>query len=573
GGTAPAVGLAPTNLDFGNQLLATTSAPMTVTLTNTGTAALTINSFAASGDFAATSTGASACLTSPATLAAGANCSINVTFTPTTSGARTGTLSVTDNAGGSPQTVALSGNGTAPAVGLAPTSLGFGNQPLATISASVTVTLTNTGTAALTITSFAASGDFAATSTGASACPTSPATLAAGANCSINLFPSPTLFRSRTGTLSVTDNAGGSPQTVALSGNGTAPAVGLAPMSLDFGNQLLATKIGRASCRETDKVAAALTIMYLAAPGDFAATSSGSIARPTSPSTLAAGAYCSINVLFTPTASSIRTGTLSVTDNAGGSPQTVALSGNGTAPAVGLAPMSLDFGNQLLATKIGRASCRETDKVAAALTIMYLAAPGDFAATSTGASACPTSPATLAAGANCSINVTFTPTASSIRTGTLLVTDNASGSPQTVALSGNGTAPAVGLTPMSLDFGNQLLATTSAPMTVTFTNTGTAALTISSFAASGDFAATSTGASACPTSPATLAADANCTINVTFTPTASGARTGTLSVADNAGSSPQTVALSGNGTAAPDFALTGPAGTQNVKAGNTLMFT
>src|SRR5947209_2635523 len=181
-GTAPGVGLAPTSLDFGNQLLATTSAPMTVTLTNTGTAALTRSEERRAGDVAATSTGASACHKSPATLAAGATCTINVTFTPTASGARTGTLSLADNAGGSPQIMTLSGNGTAPGVGLAPTSLGFGNQPLATTSTPMTVTLTNTGTAALTINSFAASGDFAATSTGASACPTSPATLAAGAN-------------------------------------------------------------------------------------------------------------------------------------------------------------------------------------------------------------------------------------------------------------------------------------------------------------------------------------------------------------------------------------------------------
>src|SRR2546429_524572 len=122
---------------------------MTVTLTNTGTAALTINSFAPSGDFAATSTGASACPTSPATLAAGGTCTINVTFTPTALGARTGTLSLADDAGGSPQIMTLSGNGTAPGVGLAPTSLDFGNQPLATTSAPMTVTLTNTGTAAL----------------------------------------------------------------------------------------------------------------------------------------------------------------------------------------------------------------------------------------------------------------------------------------------------------------------------------------------------------------------------------------------------------------------------------------
>src|SRR5947209_8188615 len=77
------------------------------------------------------------------------------------------------------------------------------------------------------------------------------------------------------------------------------------------------------------------------------------------------------------------------------------------------------------------------------------------------------------------------------------------------SLSGNGTAPGVGLDTTSLDFCNQLLSTTGVPMTVTLTNTGAAALTINSFAASGDFAATSTGASACPTSPATLAAGAN----------------------------------------------------------------
>src|SRR2546429_289049 len=131
----------------------------------------------------------------------------------------------------------------------------------------------------------------------------------------------------------------------------------------------------------------------------------------------------------------------------------------------------------------------------------------------------------------------------------------------------------MGLAPTSLGLGNQPLATTSAPMTITLTNPGTAALTITSLASSGDFAATSTGANACPTSPATLAAGANCSINVTFTPTASGARTGTLSVTDNAGGSPQIMTLSGNGTAAPEFGLTGPTATEKGKAGNTLTFT
>ena len=109
----PAVGLAPTSLTFGSQLLNTTSAAQTVTLTNTGTGPLTIVSIAASGDFAA-SPGATPCpITPPATpLAAGASCTISVTFMPTATGARTGTLTITDNATGSPHTVGLTGTGT-----------------------------------------------------------------------------------------------------------------------------------------------------------------------------------------------------------------------------------------------------------------------------------------------------------------------------------------------------------------------------------------------------------------------------------------------------------------------------
>src|SRR5437016_5846736 len=171
-------------------------------------------------------------MTTPASLTAGGTCTINVTFTPTASGARTVTLSLADDARGLPSFPTRRSSDLSPGVGLAPTSLDFGNQLLATTSAPMTVTLTNTGAAALTINSFAPSGDFAATSTGASACPTSPATLAAGGTCTINVTFTPTASGARTGTLSLTDNAGGSPQIMTLSGNGTAPGVGLAPTSL-----------------------------------------------------------------------------------------------------------------------------------------------------------------------------------------------------------------------------------------------------------------------------------------------------------------------------------------------------
>ena len=241
-------------------------------------------------------------------------------------------------------------------------------------------------------------------------------------------------------------------------------------------------------------------------------------------------------------------------------------------PTLAIVPASPDFGVQ----PVGATSVPQTVTVTNNnnVTVNF----GSIAITGTNsadfAKATDTCTPSVAAGAQCSVSVTFTPSVAAAEAATLVFTDDDLNSPQNVSLSGTGSnSPGVGLAPTGLDFGNQLLATTSAPMTVTLTNTGAAALTINSFAASGDFAATSTGASACPTSPATLAAGANCTINVTFTPTASGARTGTLSLADNAGGSPQIMTLSGNGTAAPDFGLTGPAATENVKAGNTLTFT
>ena len=238
-------------------------------------------------------------------------------------------------------------------------------------------------------------------------------------------------------------------------------------------------------------------------------------------------------------------------------------------PTLGIAPASSDFGVQLVGTTSAPQTVTVTNNNNVTVNFSSIAVSSpDFAITDT------CTPG-VAAGDQCTISLTFTPSVASAEAATLTFTDDDPNSPQSVSLRGIGTSPApgVGFAPTSLGFGNQLLSTASTPMTVTLTNTGTAALTISSFGASGDFAATSSGANACPTSPATLAAGANCTIDVTFTPTVSGARTGTLSVVDNAGGSPQTVALTGNGTAAPNFGLTGPAGTQNVKAGNTLMFT
>ncbi len=116
---APAVSLSAGTLSFGSQIVNTTSAAQTVTVTNSGTATLTLGSITASGPFAQTNT----CGLS---VAAGGICTISVTFTPTTAGSALGSVTLTDNAANSPQTISLTGTGvTAPIANLSPASVTF----------------------------------------------------------------------------------------------------------------------------------------------------------------------------------------------------------------------------------------------------------------------------------------------------------------------------------------------------------------------------------------------------------------------------------------------------------------
>jgi hypothetical protein len=125
------VSLNPTSLTFSTQTVGTTSSAQAVTLSNTGNAALSITGIAASGDFGESNNCGSS-------VAAGANCTINVTFTPTQSGSRSGTLSVTDNAAASPQSVLLSGTGQSPTPA--------GNYPIGITGTSGTLVQSSTAT-------------------------------------------------------------------------------------------------------------------------------------------------------------------------------------------------------------------------------------------------------------------------------------------------------------------------------------------------------------------------------------------------------------------------------------------
>ncbi len=222
---SPNIAVAPAALDFGNQALGVPSATQTMTVVNPGTAPLTITEItvgcpttAACGN--ATYTETDNCVGT--VNAGGSTCKINVTFIPDALGALAATISISDNAASSPQTFDLTGTGVSAgtSVTLAPTSLSFANQLVSTVSSPQTVTITNTGTLALTITGISASGDFLQTNT----CAAAPLhnILSPGQSCTASVTFTPTATGARSGALSISDNATGSPQTVALSGTGNA---------------------------------------------------------------------------------------------------------------------------------------------------------------------------------------------------------------------------------------------------------------------------------------------------------------------------------------------------------------
>jgi hypothetical protein len=204
-------------------------------------------------------------------------------------------------------------------------------------------------------------------------------------------------------------------------------------------------------------------------------------------------------------------------------------------PIVSLTTIDLNFAGQALNTTSAAKSVTLTNSGNATLTVSSVTASGNFAQTNNCGS--------LAVSGTCTINVTFTPTTTGIRTGAVAVVDNATNSPQVIRLLGVGTsttAPAIGFSKVSLNFGNQTTGTTGTAQAITVTNTGNATLTIAAVTATGDFSA-----SGCVTS---LAAGATCTLSVTFKPSASGARRGTIAFADNVTGSPQIIHLFGNGT-------------------------
>jgi hypothetical protein len=425
---SPGIAFGPGALTFAAQIVGTSSPLQSVTVTAAGSQALNLSSISISGDFALAST-ATSCPYSGGTVPSGTTCTIDVTFTPWAAGTRTGSVSVNDNASGSPQTVPLTGTGIAVPAGatLSPTSLSFGNQSLNTTSGTKKVTLSSTGTVNLAIASITFTGtnpgDFAQTNN-------CPSTMAPGASCTISVTFTPSVLGAESATLNVNDDAANSPQTVALSGTGLAPAT-LTPASASFGDVAIhtASKPKAFTLKNNQSVMLNNISITLSNP-DFAKSST------TCGGSLAAHGSCTITVTFTPSVLRAERATLTVSDSAPApyNKLTSSLSGTGVAQAT-VSPTSLTFSKQRVGTTSAAKNVTLKNNLLTTLAISSLtftgADPSDFAQTDT----CDGS---VAAQSTCTISVTFKPSATGTRTATLNVKDSANNSPQVVSLTGTG---------------------------------------------------------------------------------------------------------------------------------------
>jgi len=518
--------VSPQSVSFGNVPVGSNGS-QTVSLLNTGNGPVNVSQATMAGNGFGMSG-----LAVPMTLGPGQSTAFTVSFAPAGAGSASGNISVVSNAANSVSTVALSGMGVQPQISAAPGSVSFGTVTVGQTS-SQAVTLTNAGGAPLNITQLAGPGTgFSLTGLAL------PLTLAPGKSTAFTVSFTPTSGASSSSSLMLMSNAPTSPTTIPLSGAGSAQVLQLTPSTtaLSFGNQTLnASATQSVTLTNTGNSAVSISQVNVAGPG-FSLNGSAPVVI------LSAGQAASFSVTFTPTVAGNATGSASVVSTAANSPLSISLAGVGVQPQISVVPGSVSFGT----VTVGQTNSQTitlSNPGTANLTVTQSAGPGTgFGLTGLAL------PLTLAPGKSTAFTVSFTPTSGTNSSSSLTLISNAPNSPTTIPLSGTGLAPVLQLTPSttSLSFGSQAL-NASATQSVTLTNTGNAAVSISQVNVTG------TGFTLSGSAPlVTLSAGQAASFSVTFTPTAAGSDAGSASVVSTAANSPLSISLSGSG-AQPHF--------------------
>jgi hypothetical protein len=540
----------PASVAFGSQTVGTSSTAQMITVLNSGTANLVISSVTLTGanvpSFAITTNNC----TTPVTPAI--QCTIFVTFTPTSTGAKSASLSIVSNAPGSPTAVPMTGTGTSgPALSRSTASIAFGNEGDGVSSSARMITVTNTGGATLTISAVSLTGANVPSFSQMSNCVTS---LAPTDTCTISVTFTPPSSGAKSANVSIASNAPGSPAIVSMTGTGVAePAVSLSAPSVAFGSQAVGVASSAHVITVTNTGAAVLNISSVSLAGVNVPAFSQ---MNTCSAPIAVSGTCTISVTFTPPSTGAKSASVSILSNALSSPTSIPLTGTGTsgAPAISLSAPSIAFGSQAVGVASSAHVITVTNTGTAALTISTVSLTGANVPAFSQMNTCG---APLAVSGTCTISVTFTPPSAGAKSASVSIASNAAGSPSTVSLTGTGSsgAPAISLSAPSIAFGSQTDGVASSAQVITVTNTGTAALTISTVSLTG---ANVPSFSQMNTCSAPLAVSGTCTISVTFTPPSAGAKSASVSIVSNAPSSPSTVTLTGTGVASGStFTLSG----------------
>jgi hypothetical protein len=368
----------------------------------------------------------------------------------------------------------------------------------------------------------------------------SGATLLGGAACTVQVGFAPANVGSFTATLSFSDDASNSPQTLAISGTGVYPAVSLSASSLAFGNQVVGTRSANQSVVVTNSGSGTLSIGTASVGAPFAIG-----ADACSNSAVAPGSTCTIQVNFAPSVTGPASGSVTIPDDASGSPHTVALSGTGVQARATVSPSSLSFGS----VRVGPGSTGAqqyvtiTNSGTADLHLASTALAGNPAFTI--GTTCPVT--TLAPGASCKIGIYASPDTIGSRSATLQLSDDAPGSPQTVALSVTGLDGRLTATPTSINFGSVKVNSKSSKLTIKVQNTGNATLTIGTVSIAGPNS-TSFVIDSNSCAGKQLAVGATCSLTVYMKPQATGTLSASVTFTNDGLGGKQYVALTGTGT-------------------------
>ncbi|MBL8520007.1 MAG: choice-of-anchor D domain-containing protein [Betaproteobacteria bacterium] len=329
------------------------------------------------------------------------------------------------------------------------------------------------------------------------------------------------------------------------------PVLARSLTTVPFGTRTVSTTSPATVVTIGNSGTANLIISGITAAGDFGFTTTCPISTPP----IVPLGTCTISITFTPLTAATLSGTITITSNAPGSPHTIALTGTGVplaVPAIAVPATSYNLGNAVVGVASAPASIVVTNTGLATLNLTAITVTGAGFARTTPPSVTPMDcGASVAPGNSCQIAVACTAAALGTLMGQLSITHNATGSPKIILLTCTGIAQplAVISLPASIDFGDQVVNTPSMPRAVTITNAGNASLSVSSATLGGTHAAQFALTGNCSSIPAGAA----CTLQLTFTPTSTGAKVAAILVVSDAqnAASASSIALTGNGVLAP----------------------